>query len=300
MGIEYLPAFDRRFPEKLLTIPNPPSGIYFEGKLPDPDKPSVAIIGARVCSEYGRGAAEYFAKTLAENGIQIISGMARGIDGIGQRSAIMSGGETFGVLGCGIDVIYPEENRELFKQVIQHGGLISEYPPGESGRPAYFSQRNRIISGLSDLVLVLEARLHSGTAITVRHALEQGKDVFAMPGRITDPLSVGCNTLIRDGAGIALSPEEILEALGIKQRKKKTARGKAAAGFSGSEAMVLRALDFKPLSFGEVLEKTALTPSELTETLLSLQLAGAAKETGRGYYIKKCVIPEEQELTTSF
>ncbi len=287
MEIEYLPAFDGRFPEKLLSIPNPPAGIYLQGKLPDPGKPSVAIIGARGCSEYGRGAAEYFARVLAEHGIQIISGMARGIDGISQSSAIRSGGETFGVLGCGIDMIYPRENRELFHMITEHGGLISEYPPGESGRPAYFSRRNRLISGLSDVVLVVEARLQSGTAITVRHALEQGRDVFALPGRITDPLSLGCNTLIRDGAGIALSPEEILEALGIKKRKKKESSKGTAFRSCSDNALVLDALDFEPRSFEEVLRRTLLGPAELSEILLSLQLSGDAAEAGRGYYVKR-------------
>ncbi len=285
MGIEYLPAFDCRFPKKLLDIPNPPGGIYVSGSLPDPEKPAIAIIGARVCSEYGRGAASFFAKTLAENGVQIISGMARGIDGIGQKSAILAGGRTFGILGCGIDVVYPKENRELFQEITDHGGLISEYPPGEPGRQANFPRRNRIISGLADLVLVVEARMHSGTAITVRHALEQGKDIFALPGRINDPLSIGCNALIRDGAGIALSPEDLLSALGIKMTPKEPEKPPSPKR-SPRESRVLRALDAYPRSLEELLIRTGLPPGELMEALLSLQLSGCTKETGCGNYVK--------------
>nr|MCR5627669.1 DNA-processing protein DprA [Lachnospiraceae bacterium] len=194
--IRYISSFDNEFPERLRTIPDPPQGIYVKGKLPDPNRPSVSIIGARACSEYGKGAAEYFAKKLSENGVQIISGMARGIDGIAQRTAVDAGYESFGVLGNGIDVVYPRENSRLYETILNKGGLISEFPPGTQGLPAYFPKRNRIISGLCNVLLVIEARAKSGTLSTVCHALNQGREIFAVPGRISDPLSVGCNRLI--------------------------------------------------------------------------------------------------------
>ena len=173
--------------------------------------PAAAIIGARLASGYGREQARRFARRLASRGITIISGMARGIDGIAQKAALDAGGRSYAVLGCGVDICYPEENRELYDRLLQEGGIISEYPPGTYPEARLFPQRNRIISGLSDLVLVIEARKRSGTLITVDMALEQGREVYALPGRVSDSLSDGCNRLIRQGAGAATCPEDILE-----------------------------------------------------------------------------------------
>ena len=173
--------------------------------------PAAAIIGARLASGYGREQARRFARRLASRGITIISGMARGIDGIAQKAALDAGGRSYAVLGCGVDICYPEENRELYDRLLQEGGIISEYPPGTYPEARLFPQRNRIISGLSDLVLVIEARKKSGTLITVDMALEQGREVYALPGRVSDSLSDGCNRLIRQGAGAATCPEDILE-----------------------------------------------------------------------------------------
>ena len=167
------------------------------GKLPDENRPTVSIVGARNSSEYGKYAAKLFGERLAAAGVQVISGMARGVDGISQQSAIYAGGDSYGVLGSGVDVCYPEDNRRLYDSLITNGGVISEYLPGTQPKPQYFPQRNRIISGLSDVVLVIEAREKSGTLITVDMALEQGREVFAVPGRICDSLSYGCNSLIR-------------------------------------------------------------------------------------------------------
>ena len=213
--IRYITPLDGEFPERLRYIDSPPNGIYVRGRLPDPHLPSCAIIGARASSVYGEGTARLFAEKLAMNGVQIISGMARGIDGIAQRRAIEVGGSSFGVLGCGIDVVYPRENADIFENILASGGLISVYPPGKAPIARNFPARNRIISALSDVLLVVEAACRSGTSITVSYALEQGKDIFAVPGRINDSKSIGCNSLIAEGAGVALSPDTILNALGI-------------------------------------------------------------------------------------
>ena len=154
-----------------------------------------------------------FARELSISGVQIISGLARGIDGIAQRNSIKVGGSTFGVLGCGVDVIYPKENDDIFNDILINGGLLSEFEPGTQPLRQYFPSRNRIISGLSDIVLVVEARKRSGTYITVTQALEQGREVYAVPGRITDALSDGCNNLIASGAGVAVDPNAVLEEL---------------------------------------------------------------------------------------
>ena len=212
-GIDLYPASDPLYPERLAHIPDRPEAIYVKGRLPGKDVPAAAVIGARVCSAYGAFLAEQFAAAFAEAGVCVISGLARGIDGIGQRAALQRGGMTCAVLGCGPDICYPPENRQLYEAVASRGAVISEYPPGTPPRAGLFPQRNRIISGLSDLILVVEAREKSGTLITVDMALEQGKEVWAVPGRITDELSCGCNRLIWQGATPALSPERLVEEL---------------------------------------------------------------------------------------
>ena len=166
-----------------------------------------------MCSDYGRFMAREFGKGLALAGVQVISGMARGVDGISQKAAIEADGKSYGILGCGVDICYPEENRDVYERICQKGGLISEYHPGTDPRPNLFPMRNRIISALSDIVLVVEARQKSGTQITVDQALEQGKEVLAVPGRVTDRLSDGCNFLISQGAGVALGVQDVLDRL---------------------------------------------------------------------------------------
>ena len=201
------------YPYRLKNIGDPPLILFYKGKLPDDERPCVAIVGARECSLYGEKTASMFARELSSAGVQIISGMARGIDGISQRGSISVGGNTFGVLGCGVDVIYPEENKDLFADILKDGGILSEFEPGTEPLRQYFPSRNRIISGLSDIVLVVEARKRSGTYITVTQALEQGREVFAVPGRITDALSDGCNNLIAAGAEIAVNSQTLIQDL---------------------------------------------------------------------------------------
>ena len=179
-GIVFVPRVDPRFPEKLKNIPNSPFALYLKGELPNPDKPSVAIIGARMCSEYGRYMARNFGRGLALAGVQVISGMARGIDGISQKAALNAGGKSFGIVGSGVDVCYPEENRDIYDELCCNGGVISEFAPGIMPKASFFPMRNRIISGLADVVLVIEAREKSGTQITVDTALEQGPDIKSL------------------------------------------------------------------------------------------------------------------------
>lgn len=220
-GISFLTRDDSRYPARLKKIEHPPYALYCLGNLPKEHIPSVAVIGARECSEYGSGMAQAFAGRLAEAGISVISGMARGIDGIGQKAALERGGKTYAVLGNGVDICYPASNRVLYQEILQSGGgILSVFPPGRRPVKQQFPERNRIVAGLSDLLLVVEARLKSGTWITVDMALEQGKSVYAVPGRLTDRLSDGCNYLIRQGAEIALTPEDILAELAVLQNRK--------------------------------------------------------------------------------
>ena len=301
-GIDFYPYSSDAYPKRLRDIPDPPFALYCIGKLPDETMPSVSIIGARNSSEYGKYAAKLFGEKLAFMGVQIISGMARGIDGISQQAAVYAAGKSYAILGSGVDVCYPEENSVLYDQLISSGGVISEYIPGTKPKPQYFPPRNRIISGLSDVVLVIEAREKSGTLITVDMALEQGREVFALPGRICDSLSFGCNSLIRQGANIASSPEDIVEYLrrnlgkNIHQTPSGASSGKAAAttdysafGIDKSQQAIIELLDFYPQTSTVIFEKLIATGiemsvSEVMNSLVELCIKGIVAQNGTGFY----------------
>lgn len=215
IGINFVHAECSNYPQRLKKIFDAPFGIYYKGRLPKEDVPTAAIIGARNCTNYGREIATLLGYELSKQGVQIISGMARGIDSYGHIGAINSGGSTFGVLGCGPDVCYPRENINIYMDVLENGGIISEYPAGTQPLAHQFPMRNRIISGLADVVIVVEAREKSGSLITVDQALEQNKEVMVVPGRIGDRLSEGCNNLIKLGAQVITRPEDVFEELGL-------------------------------------------------------------------------------------
>lgn len=201
-GINKLKIEDNNYPIKLRQIHNPPKVLYYKGTLPDWNMPMVAIIGARMCSPYGSYIAECLGRKLAESGIGIISGMAKGIDGISQQFALENDGYSIGVLGSGVDVCYPRTNKNVYNMLCEKGCVLSEYIPGTNPNFALFPARNRIISGLCDALIVVEAKEKSGTLITTDYALEQGKDIYIVPGRITDNTSKGCLSLIKQGAEI--------------------------------------------------------------------------------------------------
>ncbi len=323
-GIVFVPRVDPRFPEKLKNIPNAPFALYLKGELPNPDKPSVAIIGARMCSEYGRYMARNFGRGLALAGVQVISGMARGIDGISQKAALNAGGKSFGIVGSGVDVCYPEENRDIYDELCCNGGVISEFAPGIMPKASFFPMRNRIISGLADVVLVIEAREKSGTQITVDTALEQGKEVLAVPGRTTDRLSDGCNQMISQGAGVALDVQDVLDRIHmirneiedekmqraysarslkkaeIAEAEKATCIDEATDMYGTScmdenkdltlEEQILLSLDFIPSSTSQILEKLEkrevyVSVPELLKTLTDMVYRGMVKQNG-AYFLK--------------
>ena len=285
---------DHDFPLKLKDIPGAPRAIYVTGRLPDPKQPSVAVIGARTCSEYGRKMAKWFGTRLGEYGIQVISGMARGIDGISQMAALQSGGTSFGVLGCGVDVCYPKENLELYRMLCERGGLISEYPPGSQPIARQFPARNRIISGLADVLLVIEARQKSGTLITVDMALEQGREVYVVPGRLDDPLSEGCNRLLKQGAGLLLSPEELLQEIlncpvagtGSEQSENKRKKTKNKFLLDKDEDMVYTSLDLYAKNLEDIVDASKVPVQDVMHILLSLELKGLIREVGKNHYIR--------------
>ena len=292
-SMRYIKKGEAEYPPQLLPFERMPAGLYVIGSLPDPGRKSVAIVGARACSAYGRTEAGRFARELAGAGVQIISGLAYGIDRCAHAGALEAGGQTFAVLGCGADICYPRENLSLYEEIREKGGIISEYMPGVPPAPWHFPIRNRIISGLADLVLVVEARLRSGSLITADYALEQGKSVWAVPGKNADPLSQGCNRLIAQGAGIALSPAYILEELGLTEetagsRKGKDRSGRRAlpAGWKKRELslQVLRLLETRERTLQELRDETGAEAAELYGVLTQLCVYGFAEEVMLGYY----------------
>ena len=281
--IQYIRQSDLLYPERLKIHKGMPKGLYVSGRLPDPDRPSVAVVGARCSRRYGDETARSFARVLAREGIQIISGMAWGIDGMAHEGALEAGGDTFAVLGCGVDVCYPAGHRCLYEKLKERGGVLSEQQPGTPPRPAYFPARNRIISGLSDLVLVVEAREKSGSLITADFALEQGKDVFAVPGRVKDELSRGCLNLIRQGAGLADSPQSVLEALGLHTGPNKEQEKILLAK---DENIVYSWIRLQPVSLEEIINKTGMSAQKVLSLLVGLELKGCIREIRKNEYVR--------------
>lgn len=278
---------DPGYPQKLLPLERMPAGLYVIGSLPNPRGKSVAIVGARSCSPYGRAQALHFGKVLAAHGVQIISGLAYGVDAWAHQGALDGGGKTFAVMGSGADVCYPKANYPLYRKILETGGgILSELEPGSHPEAWHFPIRNRIISGLADLVLVIEARKKSGSLITADYALDQGKNVYALPGRTEDGLSEGCNALIAQGAGIALSPEQLLEDLGMATQPSSPPppMSPERPSLTDRQKVVYDSLCQSEKSLEALLEATRLPLSDLSSILLELRLKGLVRETLPGYY----------------
>lgn len=292
-GISYVNHTDVDFPDKLKNIASPPYGLFVKGRLPDPLTPSVAIVGARECSEYGRIMAEYFGDRLAREGVQIISGMAWGIDGLAQTAALNAGGRSYAVLGCGVDITYPNRNCILYRRLCGEGnGLVSEYAPGTQAVSRHFPPRNRIISGLCDVLIVVEARAKSGTLITVDMAIDQGRTVMVVPGRLTDSLSAGCLKLLYQGALPATSIEAVLDQLGVNiQMKLSECTGPVTAGgdrdIPSELERVLEVMTIEPQSVERIANTAGITPESALIILTKLEIEDLIREVSPGYYVKQ-------------
>lgn len=286
-NIRFITQESGAYPYSLRNIADAPYGIYVMGELPTFEQKSVAIIGARMCSEYGRMMATEIGKRLAGYGVTVISGMARGIDAAGHLGALNGGGKTCAVLGCGVDVCYPESNRELYRQMVEQGCVISEYPPGQQPKPWCFPARNRIISALSDIVVVVEAKERSGSLITADFALEQGKDVYAVPGRTTDTLSRGCNQLIRQGAGIITNIDEFMEDLKLCVVHREFQENFNKLLLEKDESVVYSCVDLRPKSVEELMRNTGYTCQRLADVLQSLIQKDLVCECFKNFYIRK-------------
>ncbi len=291
-NIELVYFFDKNYPIRLKNIDNKPVCLYTMGDINKLmyNNASVAIVGARCTSEYGKEMASYISKELAKLNIDIVSGMAYGIDAIAHKAALENGTNTYAILGCGINICYPRENIDIYEKIInsKNGAVISEFPLDTSPLRANFPLRNRIISGLADLVIIIEAKHKSGSLITANFALEQGREVYALPGRITDRLSEGCNKLISDGAGIITCIDDIVESLGLKRNKKLPILGKKYNMLANNEKMVYSCLDLSPKHLEYVIEKTGLDYSQVIGIILDLELKGFIKQVSGNYYIKIC------------
>lgn len=286
MGIRFAGREAKEYPKKLRQIPEPPFALYYYGSLPQEERPAVAVVGARQCSVYGEEIAAHFAGRLSKEGIQIVSGMARGIDASAQRAAIYGEGRAYAVLGSGADVCYPKEQKLLYEQLKEKGGVLSEELPGTKPFPWNFPKRNRIISALADGVLLVEAREKSGSLITAEHALEQGKEVYAVPGRIYDSLSAGTNRLIQEGARMVCEPEDILLSLSWQKAAKFDKSGKKENIFlETKEKIVYASLGLQPKHMEQLAEETGFSVPELACLLLEMELKHYIKQTTKNYYI---------------
>ncbi len=285
--IKIVDIYSKEYPEQLRAIPDPPLVLYIKGILEDTDRASIAVVGPRRASTYGKTVTERLVSELSSMGITIVSGLARGIDTVAHRSAIDSGGRTIAVLGSGIDVPYPPENRALMKKIFNKGAVISEFPPGTKPDRGNFPRRNRIISGLSLGVLVVEARRKSGALITARFALEQGRDIFAVPGRITSELSLGTNDLIRKGAKTVLTVKDIVEELSeqFKEIINERARETRNYDLNNDEKALLELLTDEPVHVDDLTRMSTLPLYKILGVLTSLELKGLVKQAeGKRFY----------------
>lgn len=288
-GIRFCYQEEEDFPENLKQIPDAPYGLFYKGNLPKKEMPAVAIVGARQASYEARQLAQKFGKELAENGIQVISGMARGVDISAQRGALETvRGRTYAVLGNGVDICYPREHIEEYMLMQENGGVISEFPIKTPSMPYHFPMRNRIISGLSDGILVISAKKGSGSLITAEAGLEQGKEIFVLPGSITDSQFEGSNQLIQNGAALVTKVRDILDGLGLFFDMDATERKKnSEVMLETAEKIVYAILSLEPVHISQIADETGLELQQIMEILLSLQMKQLVQSIGNNYYAIK-------------
>jgi DNA processing protein len=288
-GIAIVTWEDDGYPERLRNISSAPALLYLRGELLPRDDLAVAIVGTRRATPYGREVAHRIATDLASAGVTVVSGLAKGIDGVAHERAVQAGGRTLAVLGHGLDQIYPPEHAGLAARIADgHGALVTEYPPGARIDPANFPARNRIISGLSLGVVIVEAGRKSGAMITADFAADQGREVFAVPGSVLSGSSAGCNALIKDGATLVTDASDILSALRIEQRREQHAVQQALPtlpGVPGADAL-LNALSAEPIHIDDLCRACGLPISDVNGLLVQLQLTGIVRPAGPQLYVR--------------
>jgi len=287
--IKLITYWDKEYPAILRKIYDPPVLLYVKGSLWEDGENGIGVVGTRTASQYGRWVAERFGEDLARVGVTVVSGMARGIDSCAHRGAIKGGGKTVAVLGCGLDIIYPPENQKLYEQIAENGAVISEFPIGTEPVSAYFPRRNRIISGLSLGTVVVEAGGKSGALITAYMALDQGREVFAVPGSIRSFRSKGTHKLIKEGAKLVENVEDILaeipELKVNKERKEK--RGDLVKLLSDKEKILWEVLSEEPLHIDKIALDAKMETSETLALLLSLELKNFVKQLSGMMFVRQ-------------
>ena len=281
--------FHPLYPKLLKEIYDPPLGIYVKGILPDDEIDKIGVVGARRCSAYGLETAHRITKDLGKTNVVVVSGMAKGIDAMAHKGIMDGGGKTIAVLGCGVDVCYPVENERLMQQIIENGCVISEYPPQTKAMPYHFPQRNRIISGLCKMIVVVEAGKKSGTLITADLALENGRDVFVVPGNVTSRFSEGTNNLIKQGCPIITEYSDILFALGISYQKEETEKyyQTVLENLEPFEKEVFLLIDTQnPITAEEITRKLHRSIEEIQYILSLLEISGYIRKRKQAGYIR--------------
>lgn len=285
LGWRWAPFWDASFPEALTSLDDPPVGVFLRGTLPG--SPAVALVGSRRASAYGREVAEYLGGELSRAGVWVISGMARGVDAAAHRGALAAGGRTAAVWGSGPDRVYPKEHERLADEIAASGCLVTEYPPGSPPLAHHFPERNRLIAGLAQIVIVVEADERSGALITARLALDEGREVMAIPGSVFSRLSAGPNGLIRAGAAPVLAASDVLDVLGV--------RHPPSPAESDSEEGLLAAFPPGAAATADALAAFTGKPiSEILEALLHLELAGRVAREGDGTYRRSRTVSRDE------
>lgn len=285
-GVQVLTWDDAEYPANLRQIPLPPPVIYVRGTLLQQDEWAVAVVGTRRASAYGREVAHTLATELARNGVTVVSGLALGIDAVAHQAALDADGRTFAVLGSGVDQLYPAKNRSLAKRILENGAVISEYALGTRPEANNFPPRNRIISGLSHGVIVVEAGKRSGALITARFAADQGRDVFAVPGSILHPGSAGCNNLIQDGAFPLLSVDDVLDQLNLERIHEQQSVRQTVPP-DPTEAMLLEHLSQEPRHVDEIVREVTISPAQVNSLLAIMELKGLVRQVGTLRYVRQ-------------
>ena len=289
-GIQVLTWEDEVYPSRLKEIDQPPPVLYLRGELTSEDSWAVSVVGTRRVTAYGRQVTEELASYLAQNGVTVVSGLARGVDSIAHQAALKAGGRTLAVMGNGVDRIYPPEHRALAEQILANGALLSDYAPGTPPESANFPPRNRIISGLSLAVVVVEAGETSGALITAQFAVDQGREVFAVPGNILAPQSKGTNRLIQQGAHPLLSARDVLETLNLTRVSEQRLVRKVLPA-DEVEMKVLDVLAHEPMHVDEIRNQTGLPIERVSATLVMMELKGFVRQVGGMNYV---ALREEQ------
>jgi len=286
-GIKILTLFDEEYPKLLKQIYDPPIILYYKGEFLPADDRAIGVVGTRKITGYGKLVTEKFTTELVNFGFTIVSGLARGVDSVAHLAAINAGGRTIAVLGSGLNNIYPPENIGLVNKIIAGQGVVlSELPPDKASMPGNFPARNRIISGLSKAVLVTEAASDSGSLITARLAIDQGRNCFAIPGPVTSDLSKGPADLIKEGARLVFEPADILEELGMESVKGEKGKVKSLEELSEQERKVLGELENENKHIDEIGRSLELSAASISATLLKMEIQGLVRNLGGGVYCR--------------